>query len=282
MKTLNRILCGLSIAAGILVVVLSGRALVTQPIDTTSTFALTIFLCLMATSLAGTIVRPGNPYLLIAALFCDLVVGRLFSTMHTMEAASATATTDPLFIAETGPGIPSITYASLVLCLLLAARLTSLAINDRRFVRRASIEQLGCTALRIYVGLMFIAHFAGHLFGGAASFKVFTDYFGSIGLPLPGAFVILAGLIEMAVAIGLAFGLTTRLAAAGAAVYLFISVGLGGHYSVGYVWVLPTGGWEFPALWIFSVLLFTFVGGGPISLDTHLRTRAFAWRRLFA
>ena len=128
------------------------------------------------------------------------------------------------------------------------------------------------TAIRVYVGLMFIAHFAGHLFAGPQAFEVFRNYFASIGLPYPAYFVVLAGLIELAVAFGLAFGFLTRLAAFGGAVYLLVSVGMGGHYGVGYIWVLPTGGWEFPALWAFVVGVFAFTGAGPVSVDNYLRT----------
>lgn len=141
------------------------------------------------------------------------------------------------------------------------------------FIGWPTASDWGLTLLRIYVGLMFVAHFSGHLFAGPVPFAVFTDYFGSIGLPYPAAFVILAGLIEVAVTVGLAFGFMTRIAAVGAAVYLFVSVGFGGHFAVGYVWVLPTGGWEFPALWIFAVSLFALTGGGPVPVDAWLRDR---------
>ncbi|MEH6523560.1 DoxX family protein [Sulfitobacter sp.] len=125
----------------------------------------------------------------------------------------------------------------------------------------------------MYVGMMFIAHCAEHLFAGPIPFSVFTGYFASINQPFPTAMVVLAGLIEMAVTIGLASGFMTRIAALGAVAYLFVSVGLGGHFGVGYVWVLTTGGWEFPALWMFAVSIFAFIGGGPVSVDTWLKNK---------
>ncbi len=127
---------------------------------------------------------------------------------------------DPLLIAETGSGIPYLTYDSTLLFALLTAQLFLVARNDVKTGGKATTEQWGLTALRVYVGLMFIAHFARHLFGGPASFAIFSGYFASIGLPAPAAFVILAGLIELAVTIGLAFGVMARLAALGAAAYL--------------------------------------------------------------
>ena len=49
--------------------------------------------------------------------------------------------------------------------------------------------------------------------------------------------------------------------------YLFLTMFLGGHFSIGYVWILPDGGYEFGIFWSVVVGLFTIVGGGAISLD---------------
>lgn len=274
---------GLSAAVAVAVGLLSIGAFVSEPIAGWTIVALCAFLLVLGAAMTLLLRGREIVFALIAALFADLVIGRLFSTMRLVEDGAPPVSIDPLLVAETGPGLPFLTYATTILFVLLTAQLLIIARRDSRAVGRATAEQWALTAIRIYAGLMFIAHFAGHLFAGPAPFAVFADYFGSIGLPWPAAFVILAGLIEIAVTIGLAFGLMTRLAAFGATAYLFVSVGLGGHYSVGYVWVLPTGGWEFPALWMFVTAVFMFAGGGPLSLDTRIRG---AWPgvlpRLFA
>lgn len=268
-QTLHKSVTSIAVVA---VIGTSIAAIATNAIPAWPAVVVCFFLAVLGIATIAIWRMPQQVFPLIAALFGTLVVGRLLSTIR-LDGTASPQTLDPLLLAETGPGIPSVTYASVVLFILLAAQLLDFMRRDIRSGAGASREQWGLTALRIYVGLMFIAHFVGHLFAGPAPFGVYVAYFGSIGLPAPAAFVILAGLIEVAVAIGLAFGLMTRIAAIGAAVYLFVAVGLGGHFGVGYVWVLPTGGWEFPALWIFAVLIFAFTGGGPISIDAMARRR---------
>lgn len=280
MTLLDRGLRGLSLLAGALLVLLSVRVFSDHTMARITVSALSVCLVLLTCALIESLRRPDHPFLLIAAMLCTLVIGRLFSTLHLVPPDASLITADPLSIAETGPGVPSVTAVSVALFLMLTARLLRLAQHDSRAPSGRSAEQWGLTALRIYVGMMFVPHFAGHLFGGPMAFQVFVTYFGAIGLPQPAAFVVLAGLIELAVTLGLAFGLMTRLAAVGAAVYLLVSVGLGGHFSVGYIWVLPTGGWEFPALWAFAVSVFAFTGGGPVSVDATLRQQSSKLRHL--
>ncbi len=270
------------VAAAVLtiaLVALATHAFVTHEITLWTAGSLGVFLGILAISIGLLIRQRGEFFSAVSALFCTLVVGRLFSTMHFGAPDVRQLQLDPLMVAETGPGIDSIMWTSVALAVVLAlmlfdyARRQSRGLTDVDFIGRPQASDWGLTWLRMYVGLMFIAHFSGHLFAGPGPFQVFTDYFGSIGLPFPQAFVILAGLIELAVAIGLAFGFMTRIAALGAAVYLVVSVGLGGHFSAGYVWVLPNDGWEFPALWIFAVSLFTYTGAGPVSVDRWLVAR---------
>ena len=221
---------------------------------------------MLAIGIAAIWRAPTNIFGPTLALLGTLVIGRLFSTARFEDVGGVSlASLDPLLVAETGPGIPKIMYTSVALFAVIVLHM--LLVTRRNIldgVTQNGLLSAGDWALaflRIYVGMMFVAHFAGHLFGGPILFRVFSDYFASINLPYPSAFVILAGLIELAVTIGLAFGFMTRIAAVGAVAYLFTSVGLGGHYGVGYVSVLPTGGWEFPAFWMFTVSFFAFIGG---------------------
>jgi uncharacterized membrane protein YphA (DoxX/SURF4 family) len=48
---------------------------------------------------------------------------------------------------------------------------------------------------------------------------------------------------------------------------------LGGHFSIGYVWILPDGGYEFGIFWSVIVGVFIVAGGGPVSLDEALKRR---------
>jgi len=266
--------------ATLAVLVLSISALISKPLSSWPIISISVFLALMAMSTLVLLRHPDWFFAHMSTLFSTLVIGRLFSTMRFEgQAGPALNSLDPLLVAETGPGIPSITYATTILAILLALSSFQLILKFHRnlslksFFGNPTINDWGLTIVRIYVGLMLIAHFAGHLFAGPIPFNVFTKYFSSIHLQFPGAMVILAGLIELAVSLGLVFGFMTRLAALAGAIYLFVAVGLGGHFSVGYVWVLPTGGWEFPAFWIFIISIFVFVGGGPISIDNWLKQR---------
>ena len=260
------------------VLAMSISVLISKPLSSWPIISISAFLALMAISTFVLLRHPDWFFAHMSTIFITLVIGRLFSTMRFEgQAGPALNSLDPLIVAETGPGIPSITYATTILAILLALSSLQLILNYHRnlypksFFGNPTINDWGLTIIRIYVGLMFIAHFAGHLFAGPIPFNVFTKYFSSIHLQFPGAMVIFAGLIELAVSLGLVFGFMTRMAAIAGAIYLFVAVGLGGHFGVGYVWVLPTGGWEFPAFWIFIVSIFSFVGGGPISIDNWLK-----------
>jgi putative oxidoreductase len=46
---------------------------------------------------------------------------------------------------------------------------------------------------------------------------------------------------------------------------------LGGHFPIGYVWILPDGGYEFGVFWAVMVTVFIITGGGPVSLDNEIR-----------
>ena len=120
-----------------------------------------------------------------------------------------------------------------------------------------SLNDWAITFLRVYVGLMFIAHYSGHV--------------------LAGPMVVLAGVIEIAVSIGLVFGLMTWLAATSAVLYLYFATLWGEHFSAGYIWVLPNGGWEFSALWMIVILVFTITGGSKISIDNVIQEKAPKW-----
>lgn len=261
----------LSLLVTAMVIASSVYSLFIYPISSWTLISLVGLVVLLMLSFFSLWQRPHSFFAWLATMFSLLVVGRLFSTMRLSAVSETGSALDPLLLAETGPGLPWVTWTCVALFVLLLLKLWSIIQHDRS-VSGTSLEQWGMTAIRVYVGLMFIAHFAGHLFAGPQAFGVFRDYFGSIGLPYPAYFVVLAGLIELAVAFGLAFGFLTRLAAVGGAVYLLVSVGMGGHYGVGYIWVLPTGGWEFPALWAFVVAVFTYTGAGPVSVDSYLRT----------
>src|SRR5258706_843757 len=117
---------------------------------------------------------------------------------------------------------------------------------------------------------MFVHHFGSNILGGHFQFNIYTIYFASLGIPMPGPQVALAGSIELISAVGLALGLFTRPVALLGSVYLLMSMLLGGHFQIGYVWALPEGGYEFGVFWAVTVAVFGLLGGGRESVDKEL------------
>jgi putative oxidoreductase len=56
-------------------------------------------------------------------------------------------------------------------------------------------------------------------------------------------------------------------------IYLLVATYLGHHFSIGFIWALPGGGWEYPILWASLIFSFIFFGGGGLSIDRALRDR---------
>lgn len=146
-----------------------------------------------------------------------------------------------------------------------------------------SITDLQLALIRIYIGLDFIHHFA-EKFGllGHEAFADVSQYFTSVGLGF--GFMMLAGLCEFAAFVGFTFGLFTRVAAVGTALYLIICLFSGYHYLAGFTWAdhannimingsLQTvyGGWEYPLFWAFLCLTFVLTGGRKWSIDAKIR-----------
>jgi putative oxidoreductase len=109
---------------------------------------------------------------------------------------------------------------------------------------------------------------------------IYTLYFESLGIQMPAIQVALAGSIELITAVGLTLGLFTRPVALLGSVYLLMSMLLGGHFHIGYVWALPDGGYEFGVFWAVMVAVFAVVGGGRNSLDRELWRSELARRLL--
>jgi putative oxidoreductase len=155
-----------------------------------------------------------------------VLVGRLFSTLRLPEDMVATggSALDPLLLGETGPGVPYIMYLSYALITLIVVQAVRLILKKENpsmvSSHDISLNDWAITFLRVYVGLIFIAHYSGHVLAGPEQFQVFASYFAGVGFHIGGPMVVLEGVIEIAVSIGLVFGLATRFAAT-SAVFVF-------------------------------------------------------------
>jgi putative oxidoreductase len=141
----------------------------------------------------------------------------------------------------------------------------------KRTVSVMSDTDWGLTFLRMYIGFDLVPHFTEKLFAGSASRLEDIVAFQSMGLSGAFWFVMVAGLCELGIAIGIGLGFLTRLAGACAALYFLIASYLGGHFSNGFIWASEGGGWEYPALMIALFLVFAAIGATRFSLDGTIR-----------
>ena len=211
----------------------------------------------------------------IAALaLATAVVSRLFSILRLNPPASIDGLKpeDLDLLVATGPGVPGFELLGWFLGALVFVQfiLRAASVAASADWREESLNASALTFIRVYVGLMFVPHFGSHILGGAFQFKIYTLYFASLGIPLPAIQVALAGSIEIISAVGLTLGLFTRPVALLASVYLLMSMFLGGHFQIGYVWALPEGGYEFGVFWAAMIAVFAVLGGGQNSADRVL------------
>ena len=216
----------------------------------------------------------------IAALaLATAVVSRLFSILRLSPPANiAGLKPDELdLLVATGPGVPGFELVGWLLGALVFLQfiLRAASVEALTDSREAWRNVAALTFIRIYVGLMFVPHFGSHILGGPYQFNIYTLYFASLGLQMPAMQVLLAGSVELIAAIGLVLGLFTRPVALLGSVYLLMSMLLGGHFRIGYVWALPEGGYEFGVFWAVLIAVFAVLGGGPLSVDNTMRQSDF-------
>ncbi len=278
MKTIDTLLLIMATIISAIIVMLGAETLFTEPVTQWGGTSMTVALLLLIATTAVTWRFRMSFLSLTAFLYSTVLVGRLFGTLRLENTGSVEgATLDPLLVAETGPGVPNILYLSYLLVVLVSSQILHLMYRWRKqqlldvSKTAMSINDWAITFIRVYVGLMFIAHYSGHVLAGPMQFQIFADYFSGVGFGIGAPMVVLAGVIEIAVSIGLVFGLMTRITAVVGALYLFFATLWGAHFTAGYIWVLPTGGWEFSALWIMVVLAFAMTGGSNESVDAWLR-----------
>ncbi len=123
------------------------------------------------------------------------------------------------------------------------------------------LASYGAFALRVSMGLLFIAH-------GAIKFFVFTPagtaaYFEKLGLPGPLAYLTIAA--ELLGGLALVLGVYSRYVAL-AFVPLMLGTIFTAHGGNGFLFSAPGGGWEFPAFWTLTLVVQALLGDGALSL----------------
>ena len=281
-----RRLSRVTLAVAVVMIGWGASVVLGQPVTAWFAASSTIWMALL---LISALWQLRGSFIAIAALaLATAVVSRLFSILNLNPPASiAGLRPDDLdLLVATGPGVPGFELlgwflGALVFVQFILRVASVAAVADSR---EASLNVAALTFIRIYVGLMLVPHFGSHILGGPFQFKIYTLYFASLEIPMPAAQVALAGSVELICAVGLTLGLFTRPVALLGSVYLLMSMLLGGHFKIGYVWALPEGGYEFGLFWAVMIAVFVVVGGGPLSVDNTLRQSDFQnrWPRLRA
>ena len=121
-------------------------------------------------------------------------------------------------------------------------------------------------ALRIPVGIIFVAHGAQKLFGwfGGYGLEGTGQFFGSIGLNPGYLMALLAGAAEFFGGLALIFGVLVRPAAAVLAFTMLIAM-FAVHFSKGFF--LDKGGYEYALALAAASVAMMFSGGGRLSVD---------------
>src|SRR5712664_3547585 len=258
-----RWLSRVTLAVAIIMIGWGLSVVLSQPVTAWFAASATIWMALLLISALWQL--RGSLTAFAALALATAVVSRLFSILRLNPPASIEGLNaqDLDLLVATGPGVPGFELLGWFLGALVFVqfilRATSVAASADS--REVSLNASALMFIRVYVGLMFVPHFGSHILGGPFQFKIYTLYFGSLGMPLPAMQVALAGSIELISAVGLTLGFFTRPVALLGSVYLLMSMLLGGHFQIGYVWALPDGGYEFGVFWAVMVAVFSVVGG---------------------
>jgi putative oxidoreductase len=261
-----------TLVVAIIMIGWSLKVILTQPVTAWFAASTTIWMAVLLLSATWNL-RGSFPAIAALAL-ATAVVSRLFSILRLNPPASiAGLKPDDLdLLVATGPGVPGFEplgwFLGALVFIQFILRAASVAASSDS--REASLNDSALMFIRVYVGLMFVPHFGSHILGGPFQFKIYTLYFESLGIQMPAMQVALAGSIELISAVGLTLGLFTRPVALLGSVYLLMSMLLGGHFQIGYVWALPEGGYEFGVFWAAVIAVFAVVGGGRNSVDRQL------------
>jgi putative oxidoreductase len=119
--------------------------------------------------------------------------------------------------------------------------------------------------VRFCFGAMLMVHGYFKLFAGGAA-GLSDHLLGPMGFPDPLAWAYFLGILEFFGCAALAVGLLTRPIALMLAVEMAI-ITFGVHFTRGFAFSSPGGGYEYPLLLLILSIAFLFRGGGRYSLD---------------
>lgn len=152
----------------------------------------------------------------------------------------------------------------------------------REGIRQYGHQEVALSFLRMFVGFNFLTHcteklFLSHHDAGLVGFfqnVVGMHTFGTVlSENVAVTMIILGGLAELTAAVSIGFGFLTRAGAFIAAIYLIAAELMSGHFGIGYTWMMPGGGWEFPFFYFMVTIPFLLPNSaGKLSLDLEWKT----------
>ena len=119
--------------------------------------------------------------------------------------------------------------------------------------------------VRFCFGAMMMVHGYFKLFAGGTT-GLAEHLLGPMGFPAPLAWAYFLGILEFFGCAALAVGLLTRPIALMLAVEMAI-ITFGVHFTRGFAFTSPGGGYEYPLLLLILSIAFLFRGGGRYSID---------------
>ncbi|WP_158058674.1 DoxX family protein [Halorussus halophilus] len=132
---------------------------------------------------------------------------------------------------------------------------------------RSTSTDWGIALVRLALGVIFVVHGVGKLFGlgpTATGLDGFAGFLGGLGVPLPELAAVGVALVETVGGLFVLAGLLTRYAAALIAVDMLVATILV-HFPQGFA--VSNGGYEFTLTLFLVALALVFLGSGALSVD---------------
>jgi putative oxidoreductase len=130
-------------------------------------------------------------------------------------------------------------------------------------------ERLGLLFLQLFLGFIFAMHGAQKLFGPAFygfPWAGYVAFFNKLGLHPAEFWLWVVTITEFFGGISIMCGFLTRFWAAGLVIDMAVAI-LKNHIKVGFFWLTPGGGFEFPLTLAVMALVVFLVGPSPLSID---------------
>ncbi|WP_286267142.1 DoxX family protein [Thalassotalea atypica] len=140
----------------------------------------------------------------------------------------------------------------------------------------ATNDNTGSLLLRLFIGIVFIAHGAQKLFGwfGGYGLEATSQWLASIGFEPSYLLAVLAGSAEFFGGIALLLGIATRPAALLTAFTMLIAIFT--HLEKGFF--AMNGGYEYALILMISSLTLVIQGAGRFSIDSYLARKLPCYR----